>query len=67
MSAAKLVLGVILIIIALYVIWKYTLHETWIVIQGIIPPIVLILGIFIVWLEMDEMKTQKELSKGKKK
>jgi hypothetical protein len=45
----------------------YTLREFWTVVQGIVPPLVFILGVFMVWLEMDEMKLQKEVSRGRKK
>jgi len=67
MGLVKLVLGVILIIVSIYVIWMYTLREFWTVVQGIVPPLVFILGVFMVWLEMDEMKLQKEVSRGRKK
>jgi len=65
MGVGKLLLGAVLLIGGLYVIWQYTLRETWIVLQGIIPPLVVLLGAFIVWLEIDEMKLEKELRRKK--
>ena len=67
MSGIKIILGAIMLVGGLYVIWQYTLKEFWVVIQGIIPPLVVLLGAFIVWLELDEMKLQKELAKSRKK
>ena len=67
MGVMKLILGAILLIGGLYVIWQYTLRETWVMLQGIVPPLVVLLGAFIVWLEIDEMRIEKELSKASKK
>ncbi len=35
------------------------------VLDGIVPVLVFLLGIFIVWLEMDELKINKEIKKRK--
>lgn len=67
MGVGKLLCGVVFIIAGLFLIWKYTFHELLTVLKGIVPPVILILGLFIVWLEMDEMKLEKEISKSKKK
>lgn len=67
MGAAKLIFGIVLIIASLYVIWQYTRGELWTVLKGLIPPLIFILGIFIVWLEIDEMKSGKEVSRSRKK
>jgi len=57
----------------------YELHlldSLWTVIQGIIPPFLIIIGLFIIWLELDEWRIEKEVKaeeekekkkKGKKK
>lgn len=48
----------------------YELHllgSLWTVIQGIIPPALIILGIFIIWLELDEWRIEKELQEEEKK
>lgn len=67
MGTAKLILGIVLIIASLYVIWQYTRDELWTVLKGLVPPLVFVLGIFMVWLEMDEMKLGREVSRGRKK
>jgi len=37
------------------------------ILNGAIPVIVFLLGIFIVWLELDELKIEKELAKEERK
>lgn len=67
MGIGKLIIGIVLVIASLYVIWQYTRIELWTVLKGLIPPLIFILGIFMVWLEMDEMKSGKEASRSRKK
>ncbi len=38
-----------------------------IVLTGVIPAFLIMLGLFVVWLEMDEMKAEKELKKEEEK
>jgi len=45
----------------------YLLKSLWIVLQGIIPPFFIVIGIFIIWLELDEWKIEKELKSEEKK
>ncbi|MDI6825750.1 MAG: hypothetical protein QMD36_00970 [Candidatus Aenigmarchaeota archaeon] len=48
----------------------YELHlraSLWTVLQGIIPPFVLVVGLFIIWLELDEWRIEKELKMEEKK
>ena len=45
----------------------YLLKSLWTVIQGIIPPIIIVMGIFIIWLELDEWRIEKELKMEEKK
>jgi len=48
----------------------YELHlraSLWAVLQGIIPPFVLVVGLFIIWLELDEWKIERELKTEEKK
>ena len=74
--AAKIVIGLILLVIGLVlfangvipgfsIAWLGTfwLNTFIAVLQGIVPILLIILGLFIVWLEVDELKAQKELSK----
>jgi hypothetical protein len=37
------------------------------VVNGALPPLVFLLGLFIVWLELDELKIEKELAVEQKK
>jgi hypothetical protein len=37
------------------------------VLNGAIPPLVFLLGVFIVWLEIDEWRIERELEKEEKK
>lgn len=37
------------------------------VINGLVPPFVALLGLFIVWLELDELKIERELKAESKK
>lgn len=38
-----------------------------IVVTGFIPPFLILVGLFVFWLELDEMKMQKELEKEEEK
>lgn len=37
------------------------------VLNGALPPLILLIGVFIVWLEYDEWKIERELAKAEKK
>jgi hypothetical protein len=39
----------------------------WTVLQGTIPLFVLVVGLFIIWLELDEWRIEKELKEEEKK
>ena len=58
---AKIVIGAILIVGSAWVVCKYTLDEFWLIVKGILPPLVFIVGLFIVWLEYDELRIEREL------
>lgn len=77
--AAKIIIGLILLVIGLAlfangvipglsIAWlgKFWLNTFIMVLQGVIPILLILLGLFIVWLEVDELKAQKELSKEEK-
>jgi hypothetical protein len=71
---AKAFIGVIIIIAALYYIFAGIpgyLNPAWpdvlTVLNGAIPVFVILLGAFIVWLEWDEWKIERELAKEEKK
>jgi hypothetical protein len=58
---AKIVIGAILIVGSAWVVCMYTLDEFWLIVKGIVPPLVFIVGLFIVWLECDELRIEREL------
>ncbi len=58
---AKIVIGAILIVGSAWVVYKYTLDEFWLIVKGIVPPLVFIVGLFIVWLEYDELRIERDL------
>lgn len=75
-AAIKVLIGLILIIIGLLlfidsvtpVISQYLgiptvnwLGNFLIVLTGVVPILIILIGLFTVWLEMDELKMQKEL------
>ena len=71
--AAKVVIGLILIIIGLGLFIDSVspiigtgvewLTNFIVVLTGVIPIFLIILGLFVVWLEVDELRAQKELKK----
>lgn len=63
---AKIVIGAILLIGG--VAWTYYYLTDFIsILKGIIGPIVALVGLFVVWLELDELKIEKELASEEKK
>lgn len=80
-AAVKVLIGFVLFLIglALFVDALYPILGTsnyfpgdWltnfiVVLTGVIPIFLIILGLFIVWLETDELKTQKEIREEEKK
>jgi hypothetical protein len=71
---AKMIIGVILVIASIYYlvygIPPYNIRPAWrdllLVLNGGIPLLVLLIGAFIVWLEWDEWKIERELAKEEK-
>jgi hypothetical protein len=70
----KAFIGVLIVIAALYYIiagvpgyLKPALPDVLTVLNGAIPLFVILLGVFIVWLEWDEWKIERELAKEEKK
>jgi len=80
-AALKLLIGLIFIVIGLGLLIDSvipiigiagTFGINWfnnfiIVLTGIVPAFLILLGLFVVWLEIDEMKAEKELKKEEKK
>ncbi|MEM5882618.1 MAG: hypothetical protein QXQ77_00015 [Candidatus Aenigmatarchaeota archaeon] len=72
--AAKIVIGLILIVASIYYIIKGVpgyFEPGWpallTVLKGVIPLGVLLIGIFIVWLEWDELRIEKEIKAEEEK
>lgn len=63
----KIAIGVILVIASVYYVWNYALLDLITVLKGAIPVVVFLVGIFIVWLELDELRIERELAKEEKK
>jgi hypothetical protein len=79
-AALKVIVGLILILIGLglfvesipeLAMGTYTginwLSNFVIVVTGVIPIFLIVVGLFVVWLEVDEMKAQKEIKAETKK
>jgi hypothetical protein len=71
---AKAFIGVLVVLAALYYIFvgipgylRPALPDVLTVLNGAVPIVVILLGIFIVWLEWDEWKIERELAKEEKK
>jgi hypothetical protein len=73
-AAAKILIGLIIIVIGfgLFVdspsigVWQSLTGINWwnnfiIVVTGVIPALLILIGIFVVWLEADELSAEKEM------
>jgi cadmium resistance protein CadD (predicted permease) len=71
-AAIKVIVGLILVVIGLGLLANGVLFEVssvgtfWlknfiVTLTGIIPPFLILIGLFVVWLELDEIKAEKEL------
>jgi hypothetical protein len=70
----KIIIGAILVIGSVYYIingFPPYLNPTWdellVVLKGAVPPLVFLLGIFIIWLELDELRIERELKEEERK
>lgn len=70
----KIIIGAILVIGSVYYVAMNPLDlapTAWnafkTVIHGIIPPFVFLVGLFIVWLELDELRIEKELKREERR
>ena len=63
----KIIFGAALLVGSVAVIWQYTLDDFWVVLKGLGPPFVALMGFFIVWLELDELKIERELKAQERK
>ncbi|MCS7093697.1 MAG: hypothetical protein RMJ18_00725 [Candidatus Aenigmarchaeota archaeon] len=69
----KALMGVIIVVASIYYIFagipgylKPALSDVLVVLNGAIPIFVLLIGVFIIWLEWDEWKIERELAKEEK-
>ena len=74
-ALAKAFIGLILMIGTVAVVF-YDYYQGWglgllpafiVVLKGMIPPLVFLIGLFIFWLEIDEWKIERELAKEEEK
>lgn len=71
----KILLGAILVVGSVWWVLQgsleYTRHsglaDLRTVLNGMVPPLVFLLGIFVIWLELDELRIEKELKAEEKK
>lgn len=77
-AGLKILVGLILLVIGLGFLANGVLFEVsmlgtfWlknflILVSGVIPPFLILIGLFVVWLEIDEIKAEKELKVEEKK
>lgn len=77
-AAVKVIVGLILVVIGLGLLANgvlfdiTTLGTFWlrnflVTLTGVIPPFLILIGLFVVWLELDEIKAEKELKAEEKK
>jgi uncharacterized membrane protein len=81
-TAIKLLIGIILLVVplgfyayefmygeqfSLFGVRIHLLKSLLTVLQGIIPPFLIVIGLFIIWLELDEWRIEKELRAEEKK
>jgi phosphate/sulfate permease len=68
---AKIIVGAIMIIGSVYAVVKYPewglLSAFITVVKGVVPVLVFLIGLFIVWLELDELRIEKELKTEERK
>jgi len=70
----KIIIGALLVIGSVYYVVTNPLNLTptaWnafkTVLYGIVPPFVFLVGLFIVWLELDELRIEKELKREERR
>ncbi len=65
--ALKIIFGFILAVGSLYYIisnYAGTLNDLKTVLNGVLPPIVFVIGTLLVWIELEELRIEKRLSSG---
>ena len=75
----KIIIGVILVLAPIWYIWIEPLNkgpynlgldpkrDLATVVNGIVPILVILVGLFMIWLEMDELRIERELKAEERK
>jgi chromate transport protein ChrA len=73
-AAVKILFGLLIIIVGFGLFVDSVYGNRWtgisinwwqnfkVVLTGVIPPLLILVGLFVVWLEADELKAEKEIS-----
>ena len=72
---AKIIIGVLLVIGSVWWVLRGSMQylgrsgvDDFIsILNGGLPPLIFLIGLFVVWLELDELRIEKELSGRKKR
>jgi hypothetical protein len=74
-----MIIGILLMAVSVAVVWythttigiRGSIYDLWLafktLVLGIVPALIFIIGLFVVWLEIDEFKIEKELAAEEKK
>lgn len=71
----KIIIGIILIVGSVWwviqgsgrFLFRSGIQDFLTVVNGALPPIVFLIGVFVVWLELDEIRIERELATEEKK
>lgn len=74
-AIVKIIIGAILIIASVWWVLQGStqflgrsgLQDLITILNGGIPPVIFLIGLFVVWLELDELRIEKELSSKRKR
>lgn len=73
MTAGKVILGIVLLLVGLYLLLPASwmglgLWEVlWVIILGTVPIMLVLLGLMLIWIEAEELKTVKPVAAAKPK
>lgn len=72
----KIIIGIILVLAGLYALAPgttvqgipsgFALDDLWTVLKGSVPVLVILFGLLLVWIESEELKTEKEFKRKKR-
>ena len=73
-AAVKILVGLLIIVVGFGLFFDSVYDNKWtgisinwwqnfkVVLTGVIPPLLILIGLFVVWLEADELKAEKEIT-----